>query len=113
MTAGKILKAGVMGWPIEHSLSPRLHGYWLKKYNIKGSYEALAVKPENLAAELRALIKRQHCRLLIILIHLPNRSVQSIPLLCVMMEHWRGAIRTFMVLCKIFYRQNLNIKIVP
>ena len=24
--------AGVIGWPIGHSLSPRLHGYWLREY---------------------------------------------------------------------------------
>ncbi len=48
-------KAGVLGWPVEHSLSPRLHNYWLKKYGIEGSYEALPVEPEKLAALLKAL----------------------------------------------------------
>jgi shikimate dehydrogenase len=48
-------KAGVMGWPVEHSLSPRLHGYWLKKYGIKGGYEALAVDPQNLTKSLKGL----------------------------------------------------------
>lgn len=38
-------KAGVVGWPIEHSLSPVLHGYWLKEYNIDGSYERIAAEP--------------------------------------------------------------------
>jgi shikimate dehydrogenase len=52
---GKILQAGVMGWPIGHSLSPRLHTYWLKKYGIEGSYEALAVRPEQLAQKLHEL----------------------------------------------------------
>ena len=33
----EMLKAGVVGWPIEHSLSPRLHGYWLKAHGIAGS----------------------------------------------------------------------------
>jgi shikimate 5-dehydrogenase len=28
MTAN-LKKAGVMGWPVEHSLSPRLHRFWL------------------------------------------------------------------------------------
>jgi shikimate dehydrogenase len=37
-------KAGVIGWPIDHSLSPRLYRYWLKKYTIAGSYEAFAVE---------------------------------------------------------------------
>jgi shikimate dehydrogenase len=46
------LQAGVMGWPIEHSLSPRLHRFWLQEYKIKGSYVALPVKPENLEKSL-------------------------------------------------------------
>jgi len=44
-----------MGWPIGHSLSPCIHGFWLRQYNIAGSYEALAVKPENLPVALLEL----------------------------------------------------------
>lgn len=44
-----------MGWPVSHSLSPRLHGFWLRSYGIAGSYEALAVRPEELPSALRAL----------------------------------------------------------
>ena len=51
----QVLKAGVIGWPIDHSLSPHLHGYWLKEYNINGVYEAFAVEPENLETHLRGL----------------------------------------------------------
>ena len=29
----------VIGNPIEHSLSPKLHNYWFKINNIKGIYE--------------------------------------------------------------------------
>jgi shikimate dehydrogenase len=50
--------AGVMGWPVEHSLSPRVHQFWLKAHNITGGYTRLAVKPENLAVDLRALPER-------------------------------------------------------
>jgi shikimate dehydrogenase len=50
-----ILHAGVMGWPVEHSLSPKLHGYWLKKYGIEGDYRVLPVQPENLSQELKGL----------------------------------------------------------
>jgi len=56
MTAA--LKAGVMGWPVAHSRSPALHGFWLKTYAIDGTYERLAVKPEDLAPALRALHAR-------------------------------------------------------
>ncbi len=51
----KKLMAGVMGWPVEHSLSPRIHGAWLKQYGIDGSYVALPVKPEELGVALKAL----------------------------------------------------------
>lgn len=43
---GKTIQAGVIGWPVEHSLSPRLHGYWLKKHGIDGTYVPMAVAPE-------------------------------------------------------------------
>lgn len=49
------IKAGVMGWPIGHSRSPALHGHWLERYRIDGSYVALPVRPEDLGEALRAL----------------------------------------------------------
>lgn len=42
-------KAFVTGFPIKHSRSPLIHGFWLKEYGIEGSYEAIEVKPENFA----------------------------------------------------------------
>ncbi|MDA0306660.1 MAG: shikimate dehydrogenase [Proteobacteria bacterium] len=51
----KTIKAGVIGWPIEHSLSPRLHCYWLREYGIDGVYDAHPVKPEDAAAFIRGL----------------------------------------------------------
>ena len=47
--------AGVMGWPVGHSRSPRIHGYWLEEKGIDGAYLPLAVRPEELAAALGAL----------------------------------------------------------
>lgn len=47
--------AGVMGWPVAHSRSPVLHGYWIEEYGIDGAYVPLAVKPENLRRALAAL----------------------------------------------------------
>ena len=29
----------VIGNPVEHSLSPKLHNYWIKKNNINATYE--------------------------------------------------------------------------
>lgn len=54
---GKTKVAGVMGWPVEHSLSPRLHGFWLAEHGIDGVFVPLPVKPENFADALRALPK--------------------------------------------------------
>jgi len=43
-------RAFVMGHPIAHSRSPMLHGYWLDRYGIAGSYERVDVAPEDLGA---------------------------------------------------------------
>lgn len=47
--------AGVMGWPVMHSRSPRLHNHWLQRYGLAGFYAPLAVAPGRLEAALRAL----------------------------------------------------------
>jgi shikimate dehydrogenase len=47
--------AGVMGWPIRHSLSPYLHGFWLQEYSIDGDYVRLAVSPDHFEQAVRAL----------------------------------------------------------
>lgn len=47
--------AGVMGWPVAHSRSPKLHGYWLAHYGIAGAYVPLPVAPGRVADALRGL----------------------------------------------------------
>ena len=47
--------AGVIGWPVAHSRSPKLHGAWLARYGIAGEYRLLPVPPGKLADALRAL----------------------------------------------------------
>ena len=47
--------AGVLGWPIGHSRSPRLHGHWLRRHRIPGHYVPMSVAPDDLAEALRAL----------------------------------------------------------
>jgi shikimate dehydrogenase len=47
--------AGVMGWPVAHSRSPALHGFWLAERGIDGAYLPLPVLPENLRRALQAL----------------------------------------------------------
>ena len=48
-------RAGVIGNPISHSLSPKLHGHWLRRYGIDGSYDALQVTEDSLERTLRSL----------------------------------------------------------
>ena len=58
MTEGvPILLAGVIGSPINHSRSPVLHGYWLRKYGIRGHYIPMDVAQSDLEEVLRALPK--------------------------------------------------------
>jgi shikimate dehydrogenase len=40
-----IRRAGVCGWPVAHSRSPLIHGYWLARYHLEGAYERFAVPP--------------------------------------------------------------------
>lgn len=53
--SGRARLAGVMGSPIGHSLSPCLHGYWLRLYGLDGAYLPLSVAPDRLEQALRAL----------------------------------------------------------
>lgn len=55
MISGKARLAGLLGWPVSHSRSPRLHGHWLQKHGIDGAYLPLPVRPEDLAATLALL----------------------------------------------------------
>lgn len=49
--------AFVIGWPIEHSRSPMLHGYWLKYLKIPGTYEAMGIQPEKIETFIKLLPK--------------------------------------------------------
>lgn len=53
----RIPLAGVIGSPIAHSKSPKLHGYWLRRYGIKGFYIPMDVAQADLAQVLRTLSK--------------------------------------------------------
>lgn len=48
-------RAFVTGHPIAHSRSPKIHGHWLAKYGIDGSYEAIDVAPADFASFLASL----------------------------------------------------------
>jgi len=51
----RFLLAGLMGFPVMHSRSPKLHNYWLARYGLAGTYLPLAIKADGLRAALRAL----------------------------------------------------------
>lgn len=53
--SGKAALAGVLGWPVGHSRSPRLHGFWLERHGIDGAYVPLPVRPEDFAQAVSAL----------------------------------------------------------
>jgi shikimate dehydrogenase len=55
MTSSNFRLAGVMGWPVAHSRSPKLHNYWIQKYGLNGSYVLLPVQPDNLQAAVAGL----------------------------------------------------------
>jgi len=55
--SGKAKLAGVLGWPVGHSRSPRVHGYWLEHHGIDGAYVPLPVRPEDLTAAVHGLVK--------------------------------------------------------
>ncbi|MDF2231193.1 shikimate dehydrogenase [Albimonas sp. CAU 1670] len=55
MSANRLPLAGVLGWPIAHSRSPRLHRHWLGRYGIEGDYITLGVEPRDFEAAFKAL----------------------------------------------------------
>jgi shikimate dehydrogenase len=56
MSDSKIPLAGVIGHPIAHSKSPHLHGYWLRKYGLKGYYVPIDIAPEKIGELLPKLV---------------------------------------------------------
>ena len=54
---GKTRLAGLLGWPVAHSRSPRLHNYWLQHYGINGAYLPLPVEAAHFAEAVRGLVR--------------------------------------------------------
>jgi shikimate dehydrogenase len=55
--SGHAKLACVIGWPVAHSRSPRLHGYWLEHHGIDAAYMPLAVAPADFRRAFRALVR--------------------------------------------------------
>jgi len=55
--SGTARLAGITGWPVSHSRSPRLHGFWLEQYGIDGAYLPLPIRPEHFPAAVLGLMR--------------------------------------------------------
>ena len=57
MTDRKIPLAGVIGSPIAHSKSPRIHSHWMEQNGIQGHYIPIDVSLDNLETVLKTMPK--------------------------------------------------------
>ncbi|EKM98727.1 MULTISPECIES: shikimate dehydrogenase [unclassified Acidocella] len=57
LLSGSARLAGVTGWPVAHSRSPRIHGTWLNRHQIDGAYLPLPIRPEDFSTVVPALAK--------------------------------------------------------
>lgn len=57
MSHDRIPLAGVIGSPVAHSKSPRLHSHWLKVHGLQGHYIPMDIAAEDLETALRTLPK--------------------------------------------------------
>ena len=55
MSSSQIPVAAVLGHPINHSKSPRLHNFWLSKFGVNGYYIPLDIDPLNFEKHIRSL----------------------------------------------------------
>jgi shikimate dehydrogenase len=55
IVSGAARVAGVTGWPVAHSRSPWIHGFWLRRYNIDGAYVPLPIAPGDFQVAVRGL----------------------------------------------------------
>ena len=47
--------ACVVGWPVKHSRSPLIHGYWIRQHGLDADYRREAVEPASFADFIRNL----------------------------------------------------------
>jgi shikimate dehydrogenase len=46
---------GIIGNPVKHSLSPMLHNYWFKKYNINANYSIIETKDNDIESTIQRI----------------------------------------------------------
>ena len=54
--SGHARVAGIAGWPVTYSRSPRLHGFWLHRHGIDGAYIPLPIRPGEFPLAMRGLL---------------------------------------------------------
>jgi shikimate dehydrogenase len=52
-------KYGIIGSPLTHSLSPLLHNFWFKKYNVNASYRLIEIKIGQIGEIINKIKKRE------------------------------------------------------
>ena len=57
LLSGNARLAGITGWPVSHSRSPRLHGFWLDRYGVDGAYLPLPIDPAYFPEAIRGLMR--------------------------------------------------------
>ncbi len=58
MTSTSTRAACIIGWPVRHSRSPKMHNWWLKHYGIDGEYRMEEVPPQEFPAFVQNLRSR-------------------------------------------------------
>ena len=49
---------GLIGFPVSHSLSPRIHAYWRAQYNVEGDYKLFTTAPARLRQTMHHMRKK-------------------------------------------------------
>jgi shikimate dehydrogenase len=71
--------ACIIGWPVEHSRSPLIHNYWLKKYDIAGEYRREAVPPDEFETFVQSLAARDYVGANVTVPHKEKALAYSLP----------------------------------
>jgi len=50
---------GIIGKPLSHSLSPLLHNFWFKKYNVSANYSLLEITPDEIEETIKRIKKKE------------------------------------------------------
>ena len=51
-------KFGIIGKPLSHSLSPQLHNFWFKKYNIRATYSLIETEVDQIGEVINNIKKK-------------------------------------------------------